>query len=190
MIRTIVFVVAVVLLGNAAASAQAPDPMVQISMQVSTIARSVQTLTDQMKLFVDKFEKVGGLTLTEKQQKLVLGMELLMRTEQRVATLQKFQIDLTDKSNEIKGRLTQIESDLRPRNIENSVALAGTTEAEELRESRRQRLQNERLALNNLLQQVQSNLVETNDNVREAQSLAYRLRRTFLPQIERELYDQ
>lgn len=196
MMRTHVFVVAVILMAANAATAQSPtvyqqgDPMVQISIQLGTISRSVQTLTEQMKLFVDKFEKVGGLTLTEKQQRLVLGMELLMRTEQRVATLQKFQIDLTDKLNDIKGRLTQIESDLRPRNIENSVALAGTTEAEELRDSKRQKLANERASLTSLLQQVQANLGDVNDNVREAQALANRLRRTFLPQIERELYDQ
>jgi hypothetical protein len=143
-----------------------------------------------MKAFVDQFEKVGGLTLTEKQQRLVLGMELLMRTEQRVATLQKFQIDLTDKLNEIRSRLSQIDSDLRPRNIDNSVAFAGTTETEELRDTKRQKLAGERIALNNLLQQVESNLAEASANVREAQALAYRLRRTFLPQIEQEIYGQ
>jgi hypothetical protein len=90
----------------------------------------------------------------------------------------------------VRTRLTEIESELRPRNIENSVALAGTTEAEELRDTKRQKLMNERAALNTLLQQIQSNLAEANDNVREAQALAYRLRRTFLPQIEQEIYGQ
>ena len=195
MVRTSLVAAAILLTVSTFASAQGTtgyqsDPMAQIATQLTAISRSVQTLSERMKQFVDKFEKVGGLTLTEKQQRLVLGMELLMRTEQRVATLQKFQIDLTDKQNEVRSRLTQIESDLRPRNIENSVALAGTTEAEELRDMKRQKLTNERTALNNLLQQVQSNLAETNDNVREAQGLAYRLRRTFLPQIEQEIYGQ
>ncbi len=169
---------------------QSVDPMAQIAADVSSVSRSVKTLSDRLKEFVDKWEKVGGLTLTEKQQRLVLGMEMLMRAEQRVATLQKFQIDLTDKQNEVRSRLTQIESDLRPRNIDRGLALEGTTETEELRETRRQKLQNERSALNNLLQQVERNLADANDNVREAQSLAFRLRRTFLPQIEREIYDQ
>ncbi len=169
---------------------QSVDPMAQIAADVSSVSRSVKTLSDRLKEFVDKWEKVGGLTLTEKQQRLVLGMEMLMRAEQRVATLQKFQIDLTDKQNEVRSRLTQIESDLRPRNIDRGLTLEGTTETEELRETRRQKLQNERSALNNLLQQVERNLADANDNVREAQSLAFRLRRTFLPQIEREIYDQ
>jgi hypothetical protein len=98
-------VLAVVLLAasgltRAQSSGYQGDPMAQIATQLTAISRSVQTLSDRMKLFVDKFEKVCGLTLTEKQQRLVLGMELLMRTEQCVATLQKFQIDLTDKQNE------------------------------------------------------------------------------------------
>ena len=195
MIRTSLLAAAILAVASGVGHAQgtaysASDPMAQIATQLTAISRSVQTLSERMKVFVDKFEKVGGLTMTEKQQRLVLGMELLMRTEQRVATLQKFQIDLTDKQNEVRSRLTQIENDLRPRNIENSVNLAGTTEAQELREMKQNKLANERVALTNLLQQIQSNLADVNENVREAQAMASRLRRTFLPQIEQEIYGQ
>ncbi|CAN5386492.1 hypothetical protein BH10ACI3_BH10ACI3_03900 [soil metagenome] len=166
------------------------DPMNSIAADLAKITRSVSTLSAQMKIFVDKFEKVGGLTFTEKQQKLILGMELLTRTEQRVTVLQKAQIDLVEKQNEVKNKLTQVENDLRPRNVENSVVYAGTTETDELREARRVKLQSERMNLNALLTQLQSNAAETTDALRDAQSLAYRLRRTFLPQVEKELYDQ
>jgi hypothetical protein len=166
------------------------DPVGAMSADLAKISASVQTLTTTLKAFVDKFEKVSGLTLTEKQQKLVLGMELLTRTEMRVVTLQKAQIELTEKMNSTSSRLSQVEFDLRPRNVDNSTTYAGTTETEELRESKRQRLQNERSALSRLLTQLQSNLNETTDVLHEAQMLAERLRRSFLPQIERELYDQ
>ena len=142
-----------------------------------------------MKSFVDKFEKVNGLTLTEKQQKLILGMELLTRTELRVVTLQKSQIELTEKLNGTRNRLSQVETDLRPRNVNNSTTYAGTTETEELRESRRAKLESERSNLSQLQTQIQGNLAETGQVLRDAQALAERLRRMFLPQIERELYE-
>lgn len=166
------------------------DPMAALSTDVTRISASVRSLTDTLKAFVDKWEKVSGLTLTEKQQKLVLGMELLTRTELRVANFQKAQIELTEKLNASRSRLAQVEIDLRPRNINNSTVFEGTTETEELRENRKQRLQSERTSLTQLLNTIQTNLTETGDNLREAQMLADRLRRTFLPQVERELYEQ
>ena len=50
-----------------------------------------------IKDFVDKFAKADGLTLGEKQQRLVVGMQLLVQNEQRLATQQKFQIELGGK---------------------------------------------------------------------------------------------
>lgn len=163
------------------------DPMTAISSDLSRINTSVQTLSATLKAFVDKFEKVGGTTFSEKQQRLVLGMELLTRTEQRVVNLQKSQIELTEKLNSTRNRLSQVEIDLRPRNINNSTTYAGTTEVEELRESRRAKLESERTNLTQLQNQIQGNLVETGQVLRDAQALAERLRRMFLPQIEREI---
>ncbi|MFN0277789.1 MAG: hypothetical protein ACKVRN_04210 [Pyrinomonadaceae bacterium] len=178
------------ILGQSSTSGYRPDPIITMSSDLSKISASVQTLTATLKSFVDKFEKVGGITLTEKQQRLVLGMELLTRTEQRVVNLQKSQIELTEKLNSTRNRLGQVEIDLRPRNINNSTTYEGTTETEELRESKRQKLQNERFNLSQLQTQLQNNLNETNEVLRDAMALAERLRRMFLPQIERELYEQ
>jgi hypothetical protein len=165
------------------------DPLTAAAADLAKISRSVQTLSATLQAFVDKFEKVSGLTLTEKQQKLILGMELLTRTEQRVVTLQKSQIELTEKLNSTRARLTNVEIELRPRNVNNSTTFAGTTETEELRESRRLKLERERTTLSQLEFQVQGNLAETGNTLRDAQALAERLRKTFLPQIERELFE-
>jgi len=179
------------------ASAQTPsstyrpvDPMGALSADVNQISTSVKKLTETLKAFVDKWEKVSGLTLTEKQQKLVLGMELLTRTEIRVTNFQKAQIELTEKLNASRSRLSQVETDLRPRNLNNSTAFEGTTETQELRDSRQSKLQSERTSLMALLTSIQGNLAETNDNLKDAEALADRLRRMFLPQVERELYEQ
>ena len=172
------------------APVQYADPMATISIDISRIAASVNSLNERMKAFVDKFADVGGFTLSEKQQRLIMGLEILVRAEQRVATLQKFQIELVEKEGQTRARLAQVERDLKPQSIDRSVAFEGTTQTEEIRESKRQTLQAERVSLQALLQQIQSNLSDASQQVREAQSLAQRLRRTFLPQIERELAEQ
>ena len=85
---------------------RAADPVAAMSADLAKITTSVQTLSNTLRAFVDKFEKVSGLTMTEKQQRLVLGMELLTRAELRVVTLQKSQIELTEKLNATRSRLS------------------------------------------------------------------------------------
>ena len=172
------------------ASFYATDPMNGVLAEVEKISASVNALTKQMKTFVDKFEKVGGTTFNEKQQRLILGLELLTRAEARVTNFQNAQIELTQKLNETRNRLSQVEVELRPRSIDRSVAFEGTTETEELRDARRTRLQAERQNLTQLVQQIQANLAENERALRDAQLLAERLRKLYLPQIEREIYEQ
>ena len=52
-----------------------PDPMANISIELSNISRSVAQLSERLKNFVDKFEKVGGLTLSEKQQRFEFSQD-------------------------------------------------------------------------------------------------------------------
>ena len=120
-----------------------------------------------MKEFVDKFEKVGGSNMSEKQQRLIMGLELLVKSEQPLATLQKFQIDLVEKQGISRARLAQTDRDALPQSIDRSVAFEGTTKTEEIRECKRIALQAERQSLQTLLSQINSNLAETSDAVRE-----------------------
>ena len=165
-----------------------PDPMANILIELSNISRSVAQLSERLKTFVDKFEKVGGLSLTEKQQRFIMGLEILVRSEQRVATLQKAHTDLIEKHVQVKGRLTQIELDIRPQSIEQSTIFeGGSSQAPEYRENRRNKLLGEQRSLTQLIQQVERNINETEAALREAQSHVARLRRSLLPQIEREM---
>ncbi len=163
------------------------DPVASIAMELSNISRSVKQLNERLKSFVDKFEKVGGLTLTEKQQRFLLGLEILVRSEQRVATLQKSHTELIEKHIQVKSRLTQVELDLRPQSIERSTQLVGSTQTVEIRENRRERLLAEQRSLTQLVQQTDRNVAETEAALQEAQAHVYRLRRSLLPQIEREI---
>jgi hypothetical protein len=154
------------------------DPLVNLSNDVAKISSSVNTLSKTLQAFVDKFEKVGGMSLTEKQQRLVL------------AILQQAQADLTTKLNDTRSKLAQNEMDSRPRNIDRSIAFEGTTETQELRENRAAKFAAERTTLTALAQQLEANLRDTTEGVRDAQTLVYRLRRQYLPQIEKELLEQ
>ncbi len=167
---------------------QYADPMANISIEMTRVSRNVEELTQQLKSFVEKFEKVGGLNMTEKQQRLILGMELLVRTEQRITEWQRYQIELVKQQSEARAKLAGIEIELNPERLERSTQWEGSTRAPELRESRRQTLIAERQSLTSLMNQIDSSLSEANSVLREAQGLANRLRRTFLPQIEQELY--
>ncbi len=166
---------------------QLSDSLVPITVELSQISKSVQMLNDRFKTF---FDKLGGSTVNDRQQKVITGIQSLTAAEQRVTNFQNSQYDLTQKLNDTRSKLIQIESDLRPRNIDRSVAMVGTTETEELRESRRQRLQGEKLTLTQLAIQLQNDISENTNLLREAQTLAARLRKMYIPMIEREMYDQ
>ena len=163
------------------------DPIANISIELSRISRSVAQLSDRLGQFVDKFEKVGGMTLTEKQQRMVMGLEILVRSEQRVATLQKAHSELVEKQIQVRSRLTQIDLELRPQSIERTTQLEGSTQTVEIRENRRDRLVAEQRSLALLLQQIDRNIAEAESSLREAQAHVSRLRRSLLPQIEKEI---
>jgi hypothetical protein len=166
---------------------QSLDPMANISVELTSISRSVRQLNERLQAFVDKFEKVGGLSLTEKQQRFIMGLEILVRSEQRVAILQKAQTELIEKQVQVRARLTQIELDLRPQSIERTTQLEGSTQTVEIRESRREKLLSEHRSMQLLLQQVERNIAEAEAALREAMAHVNRLRRSLLPQIEREI---
>lgn len=166
------------------------DANISMAYDISRIAASVQTMSKTLKDFVDKFAKVEGITLAEKQQKLIVGMQLLIQAEQRAATLQKHQIELVEKEGQIRAKLAQVENDLNPQIIDRSVAFEGSTQTPEIKETKRRALLAERTSLSALLQQLHANLQSAGYDVREAQALVQRLRRTYLPQVERELAEQ
>ena len=165
------------------------DPVANISVEIGNISRSVAQLSERLKQFVDKFEKVGGLSLTEKQQKFIMGLEILVRSEQRVSALQKAYMDLVEKQIQIKARISQIELDMRPQSIEKTTQFEGSTQTVEIREKRYEKLQLEQRSLTQLLRQIDGNVAEADFSLREAQSHVMRLKRSLLPQIEKEIGD-
>lgn len=168
---------------------QVSDPAALAELQ--KISRSVQTMAEGSRATpAERAENAKGGGLTDRQQKLVLTMEMLIKSEERVANFQRLQIDLVEKLNENRGKLAQVDVDLRPLSIDRSLQFEGTTQTEELRDSKRAKLRAERTTLTALITQIQNTLNETQESLNDALAQTFRLRRAVLPQIERELLDQ
>ncbi|MBP7475696.1 MAG: hypothetical protein KBF83_11310 [Pyrinomonadaceae bacterium] len=187
------FTVAAFLFLVVSTSAQNTGPdamMVSLSIEIGKISRSVSLMSEKVSAYVDKMDKAptaGGSSVTERQQKIAAGLQLLANAEQLLIVRQRFQIELVEKLGTTRTRLAQVERDVMPGSIDRSVQYEGTTKTEELRETRRTALNAERSSLQTVVTQLTSTLADTNESVREAQSLVNRLRRQYIPELEREI---
>ncbi len=187
------FTVAAFLFLVVSTSAQNTGPdamMVSLSIEIGKISRSVSLMSEKVSAYVDKMDKAptaGGSSVTERQQKIAAGLQLLANAEQLLIVRQRFQIELVEKLGTTRTRLAQVERDVMPGNIDRSVQYEGTTKTEELRETRRTALNAERSSLQTVVTRLTSTLADTNESVREAQSLVNRLRRQYIPELEREI---
>jgi hypothetical protein len=170
-------------------SQRSSEPLEKISNDLNKISRSVEGLTKNWKEFFAAFSTNQGLQLTERQQKILLALEILNRGEVRLGNLQKMRMDATEKLSTFRLQLARIENDLLPESIDRYVALRGTTDAEQLRDRRRQSLYRERLESSNLINQVQRELDITNDEIRQTEMLLRNIRARLFPEIDRELAD-
>jgi hypothetical protein len=99
--------------------------------RMNRLSRQVTTLTEK-------------LSRMEEQQRTLVDLERLTRAEQRAEALRAQLRDVAMKEADFQARLEQLETDLRPENIERMTANTGSTRPEELRETRRRQLENER----------------------------------------------
>jgi archaellum component FlaC len=67
--------------------------------------------------------------------------------EQKAEALREQLRGVTDKQAELQSRLTQLEEDLKPENIQRSVASIGTTDANALRDQRQQQLETQKASI-------------------------------------------
>ncbi len=174
-------------LENPVSQIQPPNSIDNISVELVKVAKSLQIFNKNFKEFIE--HSSPSAKYSEKQQNLLLAFEILNRAEERLAILQKFQIELTEKQGNTRTRLAQVEQDASSEGIDRFVVLLGTTRTEEIRESRRRTLEAERVSLRQLAGQISQNLSDTNNELRQAASFVKRLRDKILPQIEQQMSD-
>jgi hypothetical protein len=196
--RSIFFVSAIVLLNITGTfaqtnqginSIQTQNPLESIAQEIVRIAKSVEILNKRLENFSQTFSSNQGLRLTDRQQKILIAFEFLNRAEQRLSVLQKSKIELIEKQSSARVALAKIEEDLIPETIDRQIAVRGSTNAELVREARRQVLYKEKAELSNLLVEIQRILYETNNEIRQTDNFLKNTRQRLFPEIEREISD-
>jgi hypothetical protein len=171
-------------------------PVAQSSAQVETLVRetariskTLSELNARLKNFAETFSSNQGLKLSDKQQRLLAAFEYLNRAEQRLANLQTLRITLSERQTAARMRLAQNENESRAESVNRGVAVRGTTDAEEARESRRRALERQRLEIVALINEIQTSLDSAGNEIRETEIFLRGIRQRIFPEIEKELAD-
>jgi chromosome segregation ATPase len=94
--------------------------------------------------------------------------------QERAANLRSQLADVHAKEAALQTRLQQLEENLKPENIEHSLAGVGSTRPEELREQRRRQLEIERNGVRAQLDQLAVSRARLQDAIARADADAYR----------------
>ena len=167
----------------------ANDPLTMISNDVARTASAVEALARSWGEFTKTFSSNQGLRLDERQQKLILALEVMNRLETSMANMQTLRHDLTERQSGVRFKLATITDDLQPQSIEKYVALRGTTDAEGLRTIRRQTLEREYRELSQLHQQIGREITSTDTEIRRTELQLRGLRNQVFGEAERQLAD-
>ena len=93
----------------------------------------------------------------EQSQRTLVDLERLSRAEQRSADLWKQLREVEAQQSDLQSRLEEIDYNLRPENIDRSIAGYGSMRPEELREQRRKSLENEKVRVQKQLDSLAAN---------------------------------
>lgn len=167
-----------------------PVSQVRMSEKVAegssaTESEVVKELTERIK----KLEATQKVDKDEKQKRLLLNLDILTRAEQRTESLRKQMFEMIEKENSVKGRLDQLEIELRPDMIERTLQLNGSMKPEEVREGRRKSLTAERSNLQALLTEIQNTRSNLSLNLQKADGVVEKLRAKLEKDIDDSLTD-
>ena len=172
--------------------AQTPSPNASsldiVANELGLMRKSLQTLNTRLREMSERALTSGsGDPATDKQKGIAANLDLLTRAEQRAEVMRKQLIELTEKDASFKSRMAQLDEDLRPESIERFVNLSGSTRTLELREVRRRVLDAERRGIADLLNQTSQSRLRLEEDVKQADSMVFRLRQRLLPLIDKEI---
>lgn len=161
-----------------------------VAKQIGMLRQSVQSLDATLSDIADKlipvFNKAKDAA-AESQNRISGSFTLLTQAEQRAEMLRRQLLDLIEKETLYRSRLTQVEEDMRPENVERTLNPYGTTRTPELRDTRRRALETDRRGYQSLLLLATDSRMRLEGEVRQADSLVERLRRALNPLIEKEI---
>lgn len=139
----------------------------------------IKQLGDRLKFL----ESVNGKEAKQKQ--LLMNLDILTRAESRSESLRRQLFEIIEKENATQSRIQQIQIESRSEVIDRSVALSGSLRPEELRDQRRKSLEAEKINLESLLTQIQSNRAALESSVEKSDALVQKIR----AKLDREIDD-
>jgi len=174
------------------AFAQTPQNAVTdpLTNEVTALRKSVQTLSNRLQTISDELlgpEKKNQDQEADTLKRISMNLELLTHAEQRAEILRRQLIDLIEKETSYKSRLTQMDEDMRPENIERSMVGIGSTRAPEMRDTRARVLQNEKRGIESVLAVTVQSRIRLEEDVRQADQLVTKLRLRLFPMIDKEV---
>jgi hypothetical protein len=170
----------------------APTPDVTDENPFGLVLQKLDKLDEKVKKVstrVGTLESAKTDDLDAKQKKILLGLDILSRAEQRAESLRKQLFELIEKENDVKSKLEDAEYQSRSEVIERTVATIGSLRPEDLREQRKKSLENQRNSQRALLAQIQSSRGALEDSVVKADQLVQKLRAKIEAEIDLALAD-
>ena len=159
-----------------------------VANEIAQLRKTLQTLNSRLQAITTGLlspdSKQGD---NEKLKQVASNLDLLSHTEERAEVLRKQLIELIEKETAYRTRLTQMDEDMRPENIERSMAGVGGTRTAEMRDTRRRSLDSERKGLETLLAITSQSRLRLEEDVRQADLLVAKFRQRLFPLIDKQL---
>ena len=159
-----------------------------LTNEVAELRKSVQTLNARLKAIAEELLSPDSKESdNQKVKQIATNLDLLSHTEERAEVLRKQLLELIEKETTYRTRLTQMDEDIRPENIERALAGIGTTRTAEMRDTRRRSLDSERKGLESLLALTGQSRIRLEEDVRQADQLVASFRQRLFPLIQKQL---
>lgn len=188
------FLVFLLLIASTVGTAQTTAPSdaspEAVAKQIGMLRQSVQSLDATLSDIADKLIPVytkAKDAAAETQVRISSSFTLLTQAEQRAEMLRRQLLELIEKETLYRTRITQIEEDMKPENVERTLNPYGTTRTAELRDTRRRVLETDRRGYVSLLALTTESRTRLEGEVRQADALVERLRQRLNPMIEKEI---
>ncbi len=130
-----------------------------------------------------------SIKLSEAQQKMMLYLDILTRTEARAELLRSRLFEMIERENTLGDQIRQIEYNLRPDQIQNAAALSGSLRPEDVRDERRKYLEANKRSYENLLNQIAISRLNLEKALTDADALVERVRTKFEQFVNKAMED-
>jgi hypothetical protein len=185
------FVILIVFCVTAAAQTPGNEAQTErVANQIGMLRQSVQSLDATLAGIAEKFIPLyakAGEEAAANVNRISGNVALLTQAEHRAESLRRQLFDLIEKETVYRSRITQIEEDMRPDNVERALNPYGTTRTVEARDTRRRVLESERRGFESLLSLAAQSRIRLDEDVRQADGLVARIRQRVFPAIERQI---